>query len=153
MLRSFQRFRTSRIPLNTRLHLPAAAGNAVRLQRLAAQQHRNMSTPSGGGGGAFPGGFGGFKMPGMGQMEKGEALKQFVRVPFAVLYDLTRLTAPQSQDLTELAKTGKLDPTIGRDAGACGASCAGPLADWRVSQRSAERFRVRALKIVPERRD
>lgn len=37
-------------------------------------------------------------MPGMEQMQKGEALKQF------------------SVDLTELAKTGKLDPTIGRDA-------------------------------------
>ncbi|KAH7089340.1 P-loop containing nucleoside triphosphate hydrolase protein [Auriculariales sp. MPI-PUGE-AT-0066] len=48
-----------------------------------------------------PGGQGGFqfKFPGMGkEMEKGEALKQF------------------SQDLTELAKDGKLDPTIGRDA-------------------------------------
>ncbi|KAI0737289.1 P-loop containing nucleoside triphosphate hydrolase protein [Daedaleopsis nitida] len=49
--------------------------------------------PKGGGGG---GGFPGFSMMGQ-QRQKGDALKEF------------------SVDLTELAKEGKLDPTIGRD--------------------------------------
>jgi ATP-dependent Clp protease ATP-binding subunit ClpB len=54
----------------------------------------------GGPGGSPGGGFGGMRFPGMAQKppEKGEHLKQF------------------SVDLTELARSGKLDPTIGRDA-------------------------------------
>lgn len=54
-------------------------------------------TPPGGQGPAGGGGFPGFKFPMQQQYAKGDALKEF------------------SSDLTELAKSGKLDPVIGRE--------------------------------------
>ena len=61
-----------------------------------------------------------FNFPGLGQQQqKGDALKEYVRGFFRVFpcpRNLLRILL-QSVDLTELAKEGKLDPTIGRDEG------------------------------------
>ncbi|ODN83504.1 hypothetical protein L202_01638 [Cryptococcus amylolentus CBS 6039] len=99
--------RTARIP-----SIPPHLAPAIRAARLVRPSPPSLSLaaphtapalargyasqPPGGGG---PGGFGGMRFPG-GQAqgpEKGETLRQF------------------SQDLTELAHEGKLDPVIGRD--------------------------------------
>jgi ATP-dependent Clp protease ATP-binding subunit ClpB len=127
--------RTARLPL----HVPSQFAHAVRspvysvtsgsLTRLVTRNYANgpprngigreprggdNPPPGGFGGGGGPGGFGGLggfptgrggmggmPFPGMGsqtsQPEHGEYLKQF------------------SVDLTEMAREGKLDPTIGRD--------------------------------------
>ncbi|GJE93775.1 ATP-dependent Clp protease ATP-binding subunit ClpA [Phanerochaete sordida] len=72
---------------------PVARPANASLSRIHA---RGYATPPGGGngGGGMPGGF---NMFGQQQQQKGEALKEY------------------SVDLTELARQGKLDPTIGRD--------------------------------------
>ncbi|KAI0262358.1 P-loop containing nucleoside triphosphate hydrolase protein [Gloeopeniophorella convolvens] len=57
-------------------------------------RHYAQTPPGGSGGG---GGFPGFRLPGQQQYSEGDALKEF------------------SVDLTEAAKSGKLDPVIGRD--------------------------------------
>ncbi|PBK81924.1 P-loop containing nucleoside triphosphate hydrolase protein [Armillaria gallica] len=67
----------------------AIAWNALPSVSLGSVRH--YAQPPGGGGGGFPG----FSMGP--QHQKGEALKEY------------------SVDLTEMAKNGKLDPTIGRD--------------------------------------
>lgn len=56
----------------------------------------------------------GFNIPGMQAPEKGEALKQYVS---PLLADCNVELINQSVDLTEMARNGKLDPTIGRDEG------------------------------------
>ena len=75
------------------------------------------SGPPGGAGGG--GGFPGFSMGP--QHQKGDALKEYVRrdhVPCVRYnYILTRFNHMKSVDLTGLARSGKLDPTIGRDEG------------------------------------
>ena len=68
---------------------------------------------------SFPGGqFPGIRIPGQQPPEKGATLKQYVSEPY---FRLLPLVPPElfhkSIDLTELAKQGKLDPTIGRDEG------------------------------------
>lgn len=67
------------------------------------------------------------RMPGQQPPEKGATLKQYVSIPS--LYASSTSGDPtsaltfgffpiiQSVDLTDLAKQGKLDPTIGRDEG------------------------------------
>ena len=66
----------------------------------------------------FPGGMPqGF--PGLGQQQqKGDALKEYVRSFYVFFSPWNQLCILlQSVDLTEMAKEGKLDPTIGRDEG------------------------------------
>ena len=68
----------------------------------------------------FPGGLPqGF--PGLGQQQqKGDALKEYVRVFYVLFFSgINCVFYLQSVDLTQLAKEGKLDPTIGRDEGMC----------------------------------
>ncbi|KAK8854721.1 hypothetical protein IAR55_003460 [Kwoniella newhampshirensis] len=77
--------------------------SAIRTYAQGPPRQPPNGPPGGGGGGGGGGGFGGMRFPGGGMMggpqqaEKGETLRQF------------------SVDLTQLAKEGKLDPTIGRD--------------------------------------
>ena len=60
------------------------------------------------------GGFPGFIQ----QQQKGDALKEYVSG--SISHFLTAcVTLPQSVDLTEMARNGKLDPVIGRDDGEC----------------------------------
>ncbi|CAL1695239.1 unnamed protein product [Somion occarium] len=70
---------------------PPAAQSFLNRYGLPKITVRNYAQPPGGAGGGFPG----FSM--QPQRQKGDALKEF------------------SVDLTELAREGKLDPTIGRD--------------------------------------
>ena len=72
----------------------------------------------GAGGGPPKGGFPSFSMGP--QHQKGEALKEYVsRLLCSVGFSGLMWVRSKSVDLTELAKEGKLDPTIGRDDGAC----------------------------------
>lgn len=49
------------------------------------------------------------------QRQKGDALKEYVGALLVISSICTHVF--QSVDLTEMAKNGKLDPTIGRDEG------------------------------------
>ena len=84
---------------------------------LAAPSVRHYAqTPPGGSGGGQ--GMPGFKFPMQQQYAKGDALKEFVRTRELRSYRLfDACHCMQSIDLTELAKSGKLDPVIGRDEG------------------------------------
>lgn len=81
-------------------------------QRLPNARGYATQQPPGGMGGGIPNFL--FQQP----RQKGETLKEYVGVK-------TRDTSLcyshpfQSVDLTEMARNGKLDPTIGRDEGAC----------------------------------
>jgi len=56
------------------------------------------------------------------QHQKGDALKEYVRIlnlVYIVFVFTICLLVLVERDLTELARDGKLDPTIGRDDGEC----------------------------------
>ncbi|KAN0109195.1 P-loop containing nucleoside triphosphate hydrolase protein [Russula decolorans] len=80
--------------LGRRVLLPLVSGGYA---PAALSVRHYAQTPPGGQGPGGGGGFPGFKFPMQQQYEKGDALKEF------------------SSDLTELAKSGKLDPVIGRE--------------------------------------
>ena len=88
-----------------RLLTPLAVPIPSRLQLV-----RGYAQGPGGGQSGFPG-FAGFKP----QHQKGEALKEYVSL--YLLFEDRNADIPQSVDLTQLAKDGKLDPVIGRDEG------------------------------------
>ncbi|KAH9028456.1 P-loop containing nucleoside triphosphate hydrolase protein [Lactarius deliciosus] len=95
--RSFRRnvFRNAHTNSSHLLRIAAPSLPALIATSYAPVRHYAQIPPGGttGGGGGIPG----FRFPMQQQHSKGDALKEF------------------SVDLTELAKTGKLDPVIGRD--------------------------------------
>lgn len=106
-----------RAPLN-RTYAAAAhsSARAGPLQRAGFPSllYRCYATGSGGGGGGFPG----FNLNMGPKYEKGQALKEHVRDFSSPPPSCNKPFFYQSVDLTELARQGKLDPTIGRDEGA-----------------------------------
>ncbi|KAH9052308.1 P-loop containing nucleoside triphosphate hydrolase protein [Lactarius vividus] len=94
--RSFRRnvFRNAHPNSHHLLRVAAPSLPALIATSHAPVRHYAQIPPGGTGGG---GGIPGFRLPMQQQYSKGDALKEF------------------SVDLTELAKTGKLDPVIGRD--------------------------------------
>ncbi|KAJ8585212.1 P-loop containing nucleoside triphosphate hydrolase protein [Rhizopogon salebrosus TDB-379] len=98
------KFALSRISFRLR-HGPAVLALAGHVRPHTSSRHlsgipayaRSYASQPPGGGGGGSGGFPGFTLPGQQQHQKGDALKEY------------------SIDLTEMARNGKLDPTIGRD--------------------------------------
>ncbi|PWN43931.1 P-loop containing nucleoside triphosphate hydrolase protein [Ceraceosorus guamensis] len=84
----------NRLALAAQLSDPHSPPHAYRLHTSARRNAQGPGGPGGGGGGGFPG----MRMQGQQAPQPGETLKQY------------------SQDLTELARQGSLDPVIGRDA-------------------------------------
>lgn len=78
---------------------------------------------------------------------KGEALKEFVS-SYALAPEFTHCL--QSLDLTEMARAGKLDPTIGRDEGRCFVTS---VLLFTLLKRSDERFKVSAYRWRKRRAD
>ncbi|KAN0135998.1 P-loop containing nucleoside triphosphate hydrolase [Lactarius tabidus] len=92
--RSFRRNVSRNAHPNTHLLLRVAAPSLIATRYVPVRRYAQIPPGgTGGGGGGIPG----FRFPMQPQHSKGDALKEF------------------SVDLTELAKTGKLDPVIGRD--------------------------------------
>lgn len=76
------------------------------------------------------------------QQQKGDALKEYVSGSISHFLT-TCVTLPQSVDLTEMARNGKLDPVIGRDDGECFSTIWVSIHPTDLLQRYAGQYKVR----------
>jgi hypothetical protein len=104
------RYTRTRIQHGPRFLVPNACV-PLRKPRGVHQWRHYSNKPPGGGAGGFPG------LSLGSQHQKGEALKEYVSSFTKIFEIVSESEIEQSTDLTELAREGKLDPTIGRDEG------------------------------------